>query len=262
MIGRQREPELRQALFDLSYKLIADELRSPAVHLGLIPVRDKRELGEARDRLQRIGRYHINALGGGVEVVGIEAEHRDLIRSDRCVEFRPGDAPLGEFVRNIKSAAANDAILHLDPVVVDGDIDIGHVKDNTRRVVDGFFRGQIAGAEESRSRMVGRKGGVVYQPAKIGVKGRGDFVHIGLAGCGGAKTRADRAARGQHFQQLPSGRHLPVDGLADRLVKVLIPSGHAEGHIFNHLGFQVHVEGIVIPLMIADDVGSESGEPV
>ncbi len=59
MVGRQREPELWQTFFRLAPELVINEFRVPAVNMGLVPVADKSEPGEASSRLQRIGRYDI-----------------------------------------------------------------------------------------------------------------------------------------------------------------------------------------------------------
>ena len=150
MIGRQREAELRQTLFDLPHQLIADERRGPAVHLGLVPVADKRELGEADHGFQRVAGHEVKALGGGVEVVGVEAQHRDLVRPNDLVECRPGNAQPVEFIGHIEATAADDAVLHLDPVIVEGDLKIVPVEHHTGRIVDRFFRGQRLGAKEGR----------------------------------------------------------------------------------------------------------------
>ena len=83
-------------------------------------------------RLQRIGRYHVHPLGGGIEIVGEEGHKRITAGVRNTLVLQGGNIFCGQSQRT----ALPDAVLYLNAVIVDGDAQVTQVEDRPHRIID------------------------------------------------------------------------------------------------------------------------------
>ena len=219
------------------------------------PVGGKGEVGGAAEHVRLPDRHQIYALGGGVEVVGVEAH-----RGEGCgVGYALGLQRHPVLRAQLLLAAAGNAVFQVNAEVVQRDVRKPPIEDRAKGEVGGLFRGKRPAANQQSCRVGGRQGSLVLQ--HTGSEGGGDIQDVRLPHSRCPEAGADGAAECQLVVYVLASGDLEVGGFA-YVVVVFVARRDTHAEAFSHFSFQVNVDGIAVPRPDASQPGAEAGEAI
>ena len=232
--------------------------RIEAGNRGRGAVEEEAERRPSAEPRRRVGDYHVQPLGAGLEVVGEEAEVLQIPGARH--PFR--DEPVHFRRRQGKQLRQGEAVGEPDPEVVDGEAERSGIDDRAQRLAERALRLQRLAAPELGDPRGGRDGAVVHQIHQFVVVLRGDVEGVLLAGRRRPKAAAHARAQGGRAAEPVAPRHFPVSGRAE-VLEILQPERAADGpRVVAALHFHFAVERGIGAAPVAGGDRAETGESV
>ena len=185
--------------------------------------------------------HHVETLGAGVEGVG------EIAHGAQFGGFR--DA-LGQQERNVGGrvdvAGDADAVVHLDVVIVDGDVEAAARGDHeTAREAGRLFRTQRFGEVELADGAVRTHGGNAQRHGRAEGEARRQVLGELLARGRRAEAGRERTADGDGVVEGITGADLAVERVTE-VVEVIVARSHADIEAFHRRGFEIDIGRIVV----------------